>query len=397
MSVGVSNTLKALPKSLKKKKKKLIVERNGECGLLCTQHAADTTAFSDDASDDKSTITVSDDEDLLSPASNLHKAIMASSPKTGKILLSQGPKQKTSRQGHDTAQPESVFHHCLHELYNNNIYMPLSMFTMPSLAHINANAVTMDTRKVNGESGEKPFHVLNTVIFEKDVLKETEMDCVQWTEAALNFVAVAEGVVEGAESDIVKRWQAHFGHFSNASNKQRNYPALLTADITLHQHYISLPFVYNCTLYNDETWNGMTVIEVDKHVKELMTSSVAAPAPVYAGGSSGGGGARGGAPPFQGSNDGVSPAIVCLVCTRRGHLFKECTATTFSDSTALRSTITGGNILALGSGETLCRMWNTCGAAAACNHTPLRTHVCTFCNSKNHHVFSWTCRQNPLA
>ncbi|KAJ7749793.1 hypothetical protein DFH07DRAFT_775293 [Mycena maculata] len=365
-SAGVSNALKALPKSLKKKKNELMVERNGERGLLRAQHVADATAFPDDTSDDESTITVSDDKDFLSPASNLHKAIMASSPKTGKILL-------CAVQSHKRGREERQLCH--------------------SGPHINANAVTMDTRKVNGELGEKPFHVLNTVIFEKDVLKETEMDRAQWTEAALNFV----GAIEGVESDIAKRWQAHFGHFSNAPDKQCNYPALLSADITLRQRYISLPFVYNCALYDDETRKGVTVIEVDEHVKELMASGAAAPDPVYTGGG-GGGGAHGGTPPFQGGNNGTSTAVVCLVCARRSHLFKECMATTFSDGTVLRSSIAGGNILASGSGETLCRMWNTCGAAAACNHAPtLHTHACTFCNSKNHHEFSWTCRQNPPA
>ncbi|KAJ7777832.1 hypothetical protein DFH07DRAFT_766067 [Mycena maculata] len=273
-SVGVSNALKALPKSLKKKKNELIVERNGKHGLLRAQHAADAIAFPDYVSDDESTITVSDDEDFLSPASNLHKAIMASSPKT-----EESHKRSREDDNSATSQPKApskkphvevailpgqslpiVFHHCLHELYNNNIYMPLSMFTMPSLAHINANTVTMDTWKVNGESGEKPFCVLNTVIFEKDVLKETEMDCAQWTEAVLNFVNFV-AVAEGVEPDIVKRWQAHFGHFLNAPDKQCNYPALLTADITLCQRYVSLPFVYNRILYDDETRKGVTVIE----------------------------------------------------------------------------------------------------------------------------------------
>ncbi|KAJ7773560.1 hypothetical protein DFH07DRAFT_990076 [Mycena maculata] len=322
-SAGVSNALKALPKSLKKKKNESIAERNGEWGLLRAQHAADATAFPDDAS----MITVSDDEDFLSPASTLHKAVMASSPKTGKILLRALQSHKRSREDDDSAmsQPKVpakkprvevamlrgqslpiAFHQSLHELYNNNIYMPLSMFTTLSLAHINANAVTMDTRKVNGATGEKPSRVLNTVIFEKDVLKETEMDRAQWTEAALNFVDFV-GAVEGVESDIVKHWQAHFRHFSNAPDKQRNYPVLLSADITLRQCYVSLPFVYNHTLYNDETRKGVTEIEVDERIKELMASGAAAPDPVYTGGGGrgrgggrdGGGGVRGGAPPFR--------------------------------------------------------------------------------------------------
>ncbi|KAJ7737124.1 hypothetical protein B0H16DRAFT_1762868 [Mycena metata] len=253
-SDAVSKVLKDLPKSLKVKKNVEIAERNGERALKRVLHAEDAAANADDASDDESIITVSEDEDTMSPASRVYTAVMASSPPSGKRLLrlmgAGGSKRSRDDEEKKESKPTSkkvwvevvitpgmslptVFHAVLRELYNNDIYIPLSLFTSSNLSLINSTAATMEMIKLNPSGPtEKQIRVLNTASFEASVLRECDMDRAQWNEAAINYVAFIESV-EGKDSTAVARWEAHYGFLTNVKNAEDIFPAIRATDIIL--------------------------------------------------------------------------------------------------------------------------------------------------------------------
>ncbi|KAJ7214517.1 hypothetical protein GGX14DRAFT_611052 [Mycena pura] len=195
-SAGVIAALKNLPKASKRRKNVDITARNAERALKHAQHAEDATRFPDDASDAESLVSVTDDEDTLSPASDLYSTIGKLSPASGKALLRviQSSKRARDEEVHKAAKPLSkkarveitvapgmalpkTFHQCIHDLHDHHVYMPLSMFTTPSLRTINSDAATMPMCKLNPiESGEKQLRLLDTAAFEANVLKETDLD-----------------------------------------------------------------------------------------------------------------------------------------------------------------------------------------------------------------------------
>ncbi|KAJ7214871.1 hypothetical protein GGX14DRAFT_359910, partial [Mycena pura] len=231
-SAGVIAALKNLPKASKRQKNLDITARNAERALKHAQHVEDAARFPDDASDAESTITVSDDEDTLSPASRLYSSIGKLSPASGKALLRVIQSSKRGRDDEVPKAPKPIskkarveitvapgmalpkaFHQCIHDLHDHHVYMPLSMFTTPSLRTINSDAATMAMCKLNPlESGEKQLRLLDTAAFETNFAREIELDRAEWTEAAENYVEFIT-LVEGAGSAAETRWHAHFAFF----------------------------------------------------------------------------------------------------------------------------------------------------------------------------------------
>src|SRR6201996_7729190 len=334
-SAGVTAALKNLPKASKRQKN--------------TQHIENAARFPDDASDAESLVTVSDDEDTLSPASRLYSTIGKLSPASGKALLRVIQSSKRGRDEETPKAPKPIskkarveitiapgmalpkaFHQCIHDLHDHHVYIPLSMFTTPSLRTINSEAATMAMCKLNPtESGEKQLRLLDTASFKVNVMKETELDHAEWTEAAENYVEFIT-LVEGAGSAAESRWHTHFANFTNSGNPKRNFAAIRATDIAMRKDYASQPFAYNREHYR-------TLLEaeiMEQHISEGLralssTGGQQSSAPTSGnsrGGGRGGrggagrGGARGGAPaPFQAGSDGDASAVVCLVCARRGH------------------------------------------------------------------------------
>ncbi|KAJ7752253.1 hypothetical protein DFH07DRAFT_774542 [Mycena maculata] len=248
-SAAVSAALKNLPKASKRSKNVDIEGRNAERVLKHAQHVSDVSAFPDDASDAESLISVSDDEDTLSPASHLYNSMSKMSPGSAKAVLHLMQANKHPRDADDakTEKPAQkkacteitiapgmslpiVFHSCIRELYKYDIYMPLSMFTTPNLLAINTNATTMHMAKLNPpNTGDKQIRVIDTDVFEQKIQAELSLDRAQWTEAARNYVNFIS-LVEGAGSSAEARWNAHFAFFQNSPDAADIFPAILIAD-----------------------------------------------------------------------------------------------------------------------------------------------------------------------
>jgi hypothetical protein len=283
---------------------------------------------------------------------------------------------------------------------------------------INATWSTLDTVKTNPSApGEKQIRVINTDTLEDKYLKEKDMYGGQWQEAAENYVTFVE-LIEGIGSTAAKRWHAHFGFFTNVADAELNFPAIRATDIALRRRYISRPFTYDRENYQVELAKEVNLLRIAEQVSRLEAKLAGSGGSASGSGSGSGGassgslrgngfsscgrsrgrgrgGGRGGAP-FQQGSSGDALAVVCLVCTRRGHFYISCTATTFADGSPLHCVVHDRDIRTAGSQQTLCRIWNTRGASSNCSHdASARTHACSLCGSKNHYAFSWTCRQNP--
>ncbi|KAJ7788692.1 hypothetical protein B0H14DRAFT_3503937 [Mycena olivaceomarginata] len=89
-------------------------------------------------------------------------------------------------------------------------------------------------------SNPNALRLLDTAAFEKKNLKECDMDHAQWPEAAKNMITFV-GEMEGEGSEAQRRWDAY-------SRAERNFPAILTADIELQ--YDVQPFTFEESIYS---------------------------------------------------------------------------------------------------------------------------------------------------
>ncbi|KAJ7711685.1 hypothetical protein DFH07DRAFT_786054, partial [Mycena maculata] len=312
VSAGVAVALSKLPKASKRQKNTEIAARNAERELKHAQHFHDASLHPDDSSDNESLITVSDDEDALSPASRLHAAIGKLSPESGKAVLRA---LHSNKRGRDDEVPKAkpiskkarveisvalgmalpkAFHQCIHDLYNHHVYTPLSMFTTPSLRTINSKAATMAMCKLNAaEPGEKQLRLLDMAVFEANVKKETDLDRAEWTEAAENYVEFI-AIVEGTGSAAETRWHAHFAHFTNSGDPKRNFVAIHATDIAIRKDYASQPFAYDRELYRTDLGTAITEQRINEGILVLTAAGGAPPPPSAANGGGSRGGGRGG-------------------------------------------------------------------------------------------------------
>ncbi|KAJ7116180.1 hypothetical protein C8R46DRAFT_1051396 [Mycena filopes] len=199
--------LRALRKPVKRQKNLEIEDRNAERALKRARHLENW--LNDEASDDESIITVSDDEQLPSPASALHAALGKLSPTSSKTLI-RAVLTKRPREDEDSAaaerpkdkkrftlfRPEGAaganitsFSCLLRDLAKHHVHMPLSLFTFDALEYLNQTTSSVPTTKLNAEEpGEKQPRVLDTALFEANFRAEASLDCGQWAEAAGNLV-----------------------------------------------------------------------------------------------------------------------------------------------------------------------------------------------------------------
>ncbi|KAJ7759901.1 hypothetical protein B0H16DRAFT_1720115 [Mycena metata] len=360
-SAAVITALKNLPRASKLRKNKEIQGKNDENALTRTQHESDPVAFPDEAPDDVSFITVSDGEEETSPFSAMYDVAMKLTPNSSKKVIrafNAAAGEKRTRDDGDEGKkagkrpkrpeviiragmaPPIVFHPLIHELYDRDIYIPLSLFTDKNLEYVNTNASTIAMRKLNpASSSDKRVNVLDTGAFEAAVLREADLDRAQFGEAAENFATfILEKEEEG--SPLATRWGQHFQYFTKVQGAEGVFPAILDTEIALRKKYCTQPFSYDHSLYDREfTRREREIAMLTLEMK--LTSQASGSGGGRGGGSVRGGGERGGGrssggghggPPFQGGNGGGASTAVCLICSKRGHLHNGCTATQFSDA-----------------------------------------------------------------
>ncbi|KAJ7327546.1 hypothetical protein DFH08DRAFT_1026611 [Mycena albidolilacea] len=239
---AITNALKKLLRALKLSRNKAIEGRNAERTVRTVEHAHDPVAHPDAGSDDESLITVSDlPIDALSPLGKVKKLAEKMSPTSACDLflafISNGnstskrtgdddePKPTTKKLREESAIPAGMtmpprFSTYIAELYQNNLHLPLSLFTSNNLDLVNNSYESMATVKRNAPgaiSSDKQIRVLDTASFERKFLAEKNMDRGQWLEGVQNYVTFLEGYWNDREHEQVKCWR-------KAGNEFPRYP-----------------------------------------------------------------------------------------------------------------------------------------------------------------------------
>jgi hypothetical protein len=398
---AVIEAMKKLPRLAKVQLNNLILGRNADRLLRRTRHLNNVVAYPDIPSDDESLVTV--DEDVpLSPASGFKKVINSLSP-ASVINLMHGissfggdgddPKPPSKRRHEEInlpvgSRPPVSFNVLLKDLDVHGYYIPLSLFTTESLDYINKNSSSIATTKLNAPGSDKQICVLDSAHFKANILAERDLDQAQWTEAAQNYVKFM-GIV-GTPEDVA-HWTAHFGFLVTYDKVEKNFPALLCTDITLHQAYNVQGFSFKREFYQKQLNNELVLLRIDEKLElcsadwkpAVETQPPAAPLSLRGGsqggggrGGCGGGGSCGGrlsgrGAPFHEGSSGEAPSTVCLLCARRGHYYSACTFNAFEDSSLLFCRNSGNNISTVRSNETLCRLWNVKCDKVTCTHDNL--------------------------
>ncbi|KAJ6522563.1 hypothetical protein B0H19DRAFT_1086021 [Mycena capillaripes] len=342
----VSEALKGLSMRQKEVRNSQITERNAERRLNRAMNTATPNpAFQD--SDDKSTITFDEPAyNDASPTKAILKALRTLPEDEGAVVLralntltsaSKRPREDNEDQAAakkprveieliHSLSPPVVYHQYLHDLRKHHVYVPLSLFTSPSLDFISSNAPTLEMMKTNTPySGKEQVRLLSTAALEKACLKEEDMDRGQWQEASRNFIGFVGGI-EGEDSAAQVRWDSHFAYFEKSNGAEKNFPAILKADIMLRRHYNSQPFIFSIDTYRHTLDRAISTMEIDKLQIEVSGERRPPSDPPrgppslhgHGGGSCGGGrgerGGRGGGhgsgrggAPFQGGDGGAPP------------------------------------------------------------------------------------------
>ncbi|KAJ7720777.1 hypothetical protein B0H16DRAFT_1474206 [Mycena metata] len=311
-SASVIAALKKLPRATKLRKNKEIQEKNDENALARAQHESDPAAFPDEAPDDASLITVSEGEEEMSPFSAMYDVAMKLTPDSSKKVLrafaASGEKRtrddgdEGKKSGKRPKRPEVVvkagmappivFHPLIHELYDRDIYAPLSLFTDKNLEYVNSNASTIAMRKLNPAiSSDKRVNVLDTAAFEAAVLREADLDRAQFGEAAENFATfILEKEEDG--SPLAIRWGQHFQYFAKVQGAEGVFPAILDTEIFLRKMYCTQPFSYDHSFYDREFTRREREIALLK-LETKLTSQASGSGGGRGSSNAGGGGARG--------------------------------------------------------------------------------------------------------
>ncbi|KAJ7344084.1 hypothetical protein DFH08DRAFT_962223 [Mycena albidolilacea] len=354
-----------------------------------TRHLDNAVTYPDILSDDESLVTVNE-EAPLSPASGFKKVINSLSPALAisimRSISSFGGNAKHPRDGEDPkppskrrceeidlpvgSRPPVSFNVLLKDLDVHGYYI--------NLDYINKNSSSIATTKLNAPGSDKQTRVMDSAHFEANVLAERDLDWAQWTEAAQNYIKFM-GIIGTPD---VPHWTADLGFLVTYEKAEKNFPALLRTDITLHQAYNVQGFSFKREFYQEQLSNKLVLLRIDENLElrsaewkpVAETRPPAAPPSLHGGIRSGGGGGgrgsggtRGGARiigrggPFQEGSGGEAPSTVCLLCARQGHYYSTCTSTSFEDGSTgfedgspLFCRNSGNDICTIRSNETLC-------------------------------------------
>ena len=292
--------------------------------------------------------------------------------------------------------------------------LPLPFFQNKNLRYIIDHAATLPTIKSNPREGEsKGSFILDvpklTVLFGA----ETSIDFGQWHEAAANsFRFQMSRDKNGNAGTYAQWWSHHFGFFNAQEDKIDMYDAWKHLELKFRREYRTQPTQYDPQYYAAQYELCKSEYRAEKRLKDMfmqMNRSTNARDDNSRGYSNSNRGTRSFVPrsrgipssSFQSGSRRSSLPICCLLCAEKGHPVSEHlngavpVPTKASDGKPLWAKVINA-VLCTPDGRTICINFNIRGSQA-CSHTTKdeRVHLCSFCGSKNHHAFSWTCRTRP--
>ncbi|PPQ93945.1 hypothetical protein CVT25_015825 [Psilocybe cyanescens] len=297
----------------------------------------------------------------------------------------------------------------------NLVGLPLPFFTQKNLRYIIDELASLPTRKANSCSGDgKSIYILD---IEKLLVKlgaELLMDFGSYLQAADQFYKFQ--LQRSADQEWAEIWRAHFRFFDSRPEAAELYLAWMHAELklrhdtrTYHQRYLvsdyEAAFNHSVAEHKQCTTAQADLVLVYNKLSQMEESIISRIS--KASGSAFSGLSRcPGAPPgssyahhssgplfLNGNRSSVPPT--CLLCAETGHGLsthpKEKSPAKFPDGKNAWARLVDGRLVSHDNKE-ICIGFNLCRANSSCVHGATRVHVCSFCGSKSHHAFSYTCR-----
>ena len=294
---------------------------------------------------------------------------------------------------------------------NAHVPIPLPFFRNANLRYIIDQAATLPTTKSNPLLGEtKGQFILNISDMTrgakgcKSFGEELSLDFGEWSEAAQNCFRFHQ--MQDKDGDMgpyAAWWSSHFNFFNSQEDKITQYNAWKDLELKLRCEYRTEPTKFDVNHYAMKYEAAKSTYEL-KLLIEKMNPSPAPPkdAPPHKEG------------PFRPSRGGKTGdhhqsfpqgsrsyhPVCCILCGELDHAVSKhyndsSTPTKFTDGKQTWAKILNG-ILCTPNGKELCINYNVRGVTSLCSHPDgKQEHLCSFCGSKSHHAFSWTCRSRP--
>ncbi|KAF8153132.1 hypothetical protein B0H34DRAFT_819607 [Crassisporium funariophilum] len=292
------------------------------------------------------------------------------------------------------------------------VSVPLPFFLNKNLRIIIDEAATLPTMKSNPLPGEtKGISILDIGKLADRFGHELSITCSQWTEAAENMYNFQkQRDKDGASGQHASWYDSHFNFFHEQRKRDELYDAWKHIELEYRKEHRSSYEVFVLEEYVSGFKTCAESAKLRAEMQEIIASK-------FPSGSRDGGyhstknsikspACR----PFDRQNtqsfqpgSGRSPPSpsTCLICAERGHSsnlhLDSVTAPKFADGKATWAKCTSRGLVTPDN-KSLCVNWNVRGdrSLPCTGHTKdEQAHLCSFCGSKAHNAFSWTCRPSP--
>ena len=302
-------------------------------------------------------------------------------------------------------------------LFTTNLHVPIPLpfFRNANLRYIIDQAATLPTSKSNPLAGEpKGQFILNI----PDMIKgakgcksfgdELSLDFGEWSEAAQNCFRFHQMQdKDGDMGSYATWWSSHFNFFNAQEDKISQYNAWKGLELQLRREYRTEPTRFDINHYAMKYEAAKSTYEL----RLLIEKQNPLPVPPKDGPSSKDGffrtSTRGGKTPGDHSQSfpqGSRPRhpACCILCGELDHAISKhyndgnAVKIEFPDGKPTWAKIANGGLCAP-NGKEICINFNVRGNNVVCSHADgARAHICSYCGSKTHHAFSWTCRSRPV-
>jgi hypothetical protein len=287
---------------------------------------------------------------------------------------------------------------------DNHIALPLPFFQNRHLRYIIDYGAILPTLKSNPKGGEsKGSHILDIAKLAVNFGEEATIDLAQWNEAAANcYRFQMSRDKNGDGGSYAHWWSQHFEFFNKQEDKTEMYDAWKWLELRLRREYRTQPTTFDAIHYATQYEICKSEYRAEKRLKEMFSQNNRSAntntrddnrnGSSYRGGRSNSYRPRGS---FPSSSRRTSSPVCCILCGEKGHTvglhYNGNVPAKGSDGKSIWAKIINA-LLCTPDGRGLCINHNTRGCTLPkCE----RAHVCSFCGSKSHNAFSWSCRTRP--
>ena len=429
-TVTIMKALKALPLNVKLQCNKLIEEQNADRTQRTLDHAYDPANHPNPGSEQASMITIdTNDMHILRSSTVLDslKAIVPFYLLQRLALLDKSKRKQPEDTVADLNEARDAKRRCMDGasltlpdaenpaaidfpqiLFDTEAVcaIPLSFFTSSALRTIMDEGPLMSSKRANPLPNQaKGNMVLDIKSLASAFGDELSLSFGQYTQASVNYWKFQRlRDTEGPDGPWSAEWLKHFQFFENQIDSEAYFDGWKHHELALRKERRNRRGKYDpqhyTMLYLQAKNEVKQRAELDKRDKNLLSQLKSA---------AGFGNNSTNAPtsrfprftkPFLSSSSGNSATATCLLCAERGHQVHQhpSSKTKFADGKSFWAIFISGRLRTT-DGKDICLSFNIfgrtqCSGSAA--HGSNRLHVCSFCGSKAHHAFSWTCRSAPV-